>query len=57
MWPNIKSRVPNATLDLYHDFPSNYLEEIQRAPAAAAAEMRELYDDVVRLRKQVCLFS
>ena len=53
MWPRIKSHVTNATLDLFHDFPPNYLEDLARAPKADAAEMRAMYNDVVRLRKQV----
>ncbi len=43
----------NATLDLYHDFPPNYLEDLGRAPRAEAAERRNMYNDVVKLRKQV----
>jgi hypothetical protein len=53
MWRHIKRHVINATLDLYHDFPPNYLEDLGRAPRAEAAERRAMYNDVVKLRKQV----
>ena len=53
MWPSIRRRVAHATLDLYHDFPPNYLEEIRRAPRGQQEERREMYEEVVRLRLQV----
>jgi hypothetical protein len=53
MWPRIKRQVPRATLDLYHDFPPNYLEEIASAPGREAEDRRAMYHDVTRLREQV----